>query len=180
VAITRKCLLTFCIGMSRSVNELHVLHRSTLYKQVQLHGFFDITKGSCEDRNPPYFLGDKGYPFISWIMMLFKEDGHHNILELFNNIKLKKGWSMVEIAFNILKKISKELIHNQMWVLIFYSMFLPIFVCYIICWRLKIWSKYQTSTTHHWARSKYLAWRSTHQHSPRWDNKSIIRWREKV
>jgi hypothetical protein len=44
--------------------------------------------------------------------MLFKEDGHHNILELLYNIKPTKGQSMVENAFNILKKTLRELIHN--------------------------------------------------------------------
>jgi len=42
------------IGMSRSVNYLHVLRRFVLYMQVQLHGLFDITSGSCEDL--PYLL----------------------------------------------------------------------------------------------------------------------------
>jgi hypothetical protein len=66
------------------------LCRFMLYKQVQLHGLFDIINGSYEDINPPYFLGDKGYPFINWIMTLFKIDEHHSILELFYNIKPKK------------------------------------------------------------------------------------------
>ncbi len=61
----KKRFIDICIGRLKSVNDSHVLHRSTLYKQVHLHGLFDIIKGSCEDRNPPYFLGDKGYPLIS-------------------------------------------------------------------------------------------------------------------
>ncbi len=61
----KKRFINIYIGMLRSVNDSHVLHRFALYKKVQLHGLFDIIKGSCENRNPPYFLGDKGYPFIS-------------------------------------------------------------------------------------------------------------------
>jgi hypothetical protein len=45
--------------------------------------------------------------------MLFKEVGHHNILELFYNIKPKKGQSMVKNAFNKLKKTLRELIHKS-------------------------------------------------------------------
>jgi hypothetical protein len=56
----------------------------------KFNGLFDIINKSCENRNPPYFLDDKGYPLIRWIMTLFKKDGHHNILELFYNIKPKK------------------------------------------------------------------------------------------
>jgi hypothetical protein len=67
----KKRFIDICIGMSRSVNDSHGLCRSMLYKQVQLHGLFDIIKGSCENRNPPYFLGDKGYPLLvrSWIYL---------------------------------------------------------------------------------------------------------------
>jgi hypothetical protein len=77
-----------------------------------LHGLFDITRGSCKNIIPPYLLGDKGYPHISWIMMLFKKYGQHNILELLYNIKHKNGRSMVENAFGILKTIFKELMHR--------------------------------------------------------------------
>lgn len=98
--------------MLGSVNDSRVLHRFVLYKQVQLHGLFDITRGSCKDEILPYLLCDKGYPFISWIMTLFKEDGQHNILELLYNIKHKKGRFVVDNAFGTLKKIFKELMHK--------------------------------------------------------------------
>jgi hypothetical protein len=45
-------------------------------------------------------------------MTPFKEDGQHNILELLYNIKQKKGRSMVDNAFGILKKTFKELMHK--------------------------------------------------------------------
>jgi hypothetical protein len=34
---------------------------------------------------PPYFLTDKGYPLITWIMTPFKEEGQHTIAELLHN-----------------------------------------------------------------------------------------------
>jgi hypothetical protein len=98
--------------MLQSVNDFRVLHRYVLYKQVQLHGLFDITRGSCKDEILPYLFGDKGYPLINWIMTPFKEDEQHNILELFYNIKHKKGQSVVDNAFGILKKTFKELMHK--------------------------------------------------------------------
>ncbi len=48
-----------CVDMLGNVNDSRVLHRSVLYKQVQLHGLFDITRGSCKDGILPYLLGDK-------------------------------------------------------------------------------------------------------------------------
>lgn len=98
--------------MLGNVNDSRVLHRSVLYKQVQLHGLFDITRGSCKDGILPYLLGDKGYPLINWTMTTFKEDGQHNILELLYNIKHKKGRSVVDNAFGILKKTFKKLMHK--------------------------------------------------------------------
>jgi hypothetical protein len=61
----KKRFTNICIGMPGNVNDSCVLHRFALYKQVQLHGLFDITRGSCEDGIPPYFLGDKRYPLIN-------------------------------------------------------------------------------------------------------------------
>jgi hypothetical protein len=75
--------------MSRGVDDSHGLGKYVLYKQIQLYGLFDIINESCEDRNPPYFFDVKGYLLIIWIMTVFKEDGHHNMLELFYNIKPK-------------------------------------------------------------------------------------------
>jgi hypothetical protein len=41
--------------------------------------------------HPPYLLGDKWYSFINWIMMSYKEDGHHTIIQLFYNKKKANG-----------------------------------------------------------------------------------------
>ncbi len=70
-----------------------------MYKRAQYHGFFY----HIESLNviPPW---DKGYPLISWIMTLFKEEGPHMILELLYNKKHKCGQFVVENSFDILKK----------------------------------------------------------------------------
>jgi len=60
---------------------------------------------------PPYLLGDKRYPLLLWLMTLHKEDGEaHSILELLYNCKHKKGRSIVENAFDILKQTFIELL----------------------------------------------------------------------
>jgi len=80
--------IDICIGLPRNVNDSRMLHKYAWYKQIRLHGLFDITKG-CGNGILPYLLGDKRYPLINLIMTLFKEDKHHSILELLYNKKHK-------------------------------------------------------------------------------------------
>jgi len=91
------------VGFPCNVNDVRVLDRSTLYCHVQYHNLFDPNKGV--EGIPPYWLGDKGYILINWIMILFKEDGQHFILELFYNKKYKSSKYVIENVFGILKKI---------------------------------------------------------------------------
>ncbi len=56
---------------------------------------FDVSKGV--DGVAPYSLGDKDYPLIDWIMTLFKENGQHTILKLYNR-KHKKDCFIVELS----------------------------------------------------------------------------------
>jgi hypothetical protein len=92
--------------MWSNVNDSRILHRSTLYQHIQFHGLFD-NKGV--DGVLPYLLSDNDYPLICWIMTPFKEEGQHSILELFYNWKHKKGKSVVDNSFGILKKTFKEM-----------------------------------------------------------------------
>jgi hypothetical protein len=59
---------------------------------------------------PPYIMGDKGYPLISWIMIPFKEERHLFVLELLHNKKHKRGHLVMENVFNIPKKTFRELL----------------------------------------------------------------------
>ncbi len=68
VDCNKNCIAIY-VGLPRIINDSRMLRRSALYKQVQLHGLFNIIGGSCKDRISPYLVGDKGYPIISWIMM---------------------------------------------------------------------------------------------------------------
>ncbi len=66
-----------------------------------------------QDGIPPYLLGDKGYPLFMWFITSHKEDGEvHSVLQLLYNHKHKKGRSIVENAFDILKQIFKELLEK--------------------------------------------------------------------
>jgi len=89
-----------------------------LYQQVQYHALFDPCKG-CGNGIPPYLLGDKGYPFINWIMTPYKEDGHHIVLKLLYNKKHKKGHYVIDNAFGILKNTFKELLHKFELIVVF-------------------------------------------------------------
>jgi len=85
----KKFFIAIYVGLPRSTNDSRMLCRFALYKQIQLHGLFNITKGSCEDGIPPY-LGDKGYPIISWIMTRCQQ-GKVNNFFFFPKIQLKNG-----------------------------------------------------------------------------------------
>lgn len=65
-----KHFIDLFVGLPGSVNDSMVLKRLALYKCAQYHGLF--TKSSNDV--PPYLLGDKGYPLISWIMTLYKDN----------------------------------------------------------------------------------------------------------
>jgi hypothetical protein len=70
-------------------------------------------------------LGDKGYPLISWIMMPFKEEMQHSILKLLYHRKHKRGKSIVENVFGILKKTFRKVQKSKLHVA-----FLPdVFTC---------------------------------------------------
>jgi hypothetical protein len=66
---------TCFMGLLGNVNDSKVLHTFVLQKNVQYNGLFETNKG-FQHGFPPYLLGDKGYPLISWIMKPFKEEGH--------------------------------------------------------------------------------------------------------
>jgi len=108
------------VGFPSSVNNVRITHRSTLCHHVQYHNLFDPIKGV--EGISPYFLGDKGYLLINWIMTLFKKDGHHFILELLYNKKHKKGRFIVENV-GILKKTFRKFQMFEMHVTFILDMF---------------------------------------------------------
>jgi hypothetical protein len=72
----------------------------------------------------PYFLDDKGYPLISWIITPYPKKGQHFVLELLYNRKHKKGRSVVENAFSNLKKPFENYCQDLIYTCLFCQMFL--------------------------------------------------------
>jgi len=104
----KKNIIDVFMGLLGSVNDSRVLHKSTLYKNAQYHGLFASNNSTFQHALSPYLLGNKRYPLIIGIMILFKEKGQYIILELLYNQKQKEGYFVVGNAFNILRKTFME------------------------------------------------------------------------
>jgi hypothetical protein len=74
VVDSNKNLIDVFMGLLGSVNDSRVLLQSGSYMKVQYIGLFEIGR-VFQNGFAPYLLGDKGYPLISWIMTLYKEEG---------------------------------------------------------------------------------------------------------
>jgi hypothetical protein len=100
----QKKFMDVYVGLLGSADDFFVLKKPRLYERAIHKSFFNMATRS-QIGIPPYLLGDKRYPLLLWLMTLHKEDGEvHSILELLYNCKQKKGRSIVENAFDILKQ----------------------------------------------------------------------------
>ena len=101
-------VLDVYIGLPGSLNDARVLRRSGLFSKVQeRNGLIDGLSIS-EEGFRPYLLGDKGYPLLPWILTPHRE-GRLTVLEELYNRKHKRGRSVVENTFRILKQSFREL-----------------------------------------------------------------------
>jgi hypothetical protein len=57
-----------------------------------------------------YLLNDKGYSLLPWIITPHKKGQHHSILKFLYNKKHKHIRFLIENAFGILKKASREIL----------------------------------------------------------------------
>jgi hypothetical protein len=64
----KKFFIAIYVRLPRSINDSWVLHRSTLYKHVQLHGLFNIIRGSWANGILHILLVTKDTPLLvgSW------------------------------------------------------------------------------------------------------------------
>ncbi len=131
-----KKIIDIFIGFLGNVNESRVLHKFSLYKNAWFHGLFELGRGS-QNGFFPYLLGDKEYPLISCIMIPYKNDGQHYVLEFLYNIRGKKAHSIVENAFGILKKTFWKLLVKSNLDVFF---ILEVFICYCLLHNL-FWSQ---------------------------------------
>lgn len=70
-----KQFLDLFVGSLGSVNDSWMLQKSGLYNKVMHQDLLNFNWG-CQDWLPPYILGYKGYPLLSWIMVSHKEREH--------------------------------------------------------------------------------------------------------
>ncbi len=95
--------MDICVGLPRSVNDFHVLKKYRLHINVQYMGA--CLTWLLDHKRPFYLCGDKGYALLLWLMTLHKEKREvHSILELLYHHKHKKGQSVVENAFGVMKQ----------------------------------------------------------------------------
>ncbi len=109
----KKKIIDVFVSLLGCVNDLKVLHKYGLYRNAQYHGLFASTNSTFQHGFPPYFLSDKGYPLILWIMTPFKEEGQHTIVESLYNQKHKQGHFILDNAFGILKKDFKRIPYQK-------------------------------------------------------------------
>jgi hypothetical protein len=86
-------MLEFCIGLDYT--NMH-----------SVMDFLNVNRSNLDGVHS-YFLGDKGYPFINWVMTPFKEEDQHTILKLLCNKEHKKGQVIVDNTFGMKKNLQR-------------------------------------------------------------------------
>jgi hypothetical protein len=109
VVDVKKLFTSIYVGLPGSVNDQRVLRRSGVWQEVVHRGLMSAESGYQEGITP-YLLGDKGYPLLSWIMVPFKDDGQpRSLAETYFNKRHRRGRSVVENAFELLKENWREM-----------------------------------------------------------------------
>jgi len=121
------------VGLYLDLSMIFKCWGNHLYKQVQYKDLLEINKGACNGILP-YFLGDKGYLLISFMMITFKEKGQCNILELLYNQKHKCKHFVVK---NVFEYFQRNYLGswNSMW--FSYLMYWFVLTSCTTCWYQK-------------------------------------------
>lgn len=108
VDVNRK-FLDVAVGMPGSTHDVRVLKRSALYHRATHQNLFD--PAFSQEGFSPYLSADKGYPLLPWLMTPHREvpNRERSYADRLYNRKLRKGRSVVEHAFGILKQCFREL-----------------------------------------------------------------------
>ena len=107
----KKNFIDLCIDLLGSMNDSQVLRRSHLYCSVTQCGLLNMNRDTLNNFLP-YIIGDKGYPCLSRLRVLHKQDEQLTVPQRLFNKKLFKTRAIVENAFSILKLAFREL-HNK-------------------------------------------------------------------
>ena len=108
VVDSEKCFLDLYLGMPRSTNDSRVLRRSSLYNLAVQNNLFDEEYSS--NGFSPYLIGNLGYPLFPWLMVPYRTNVRLFVTDSLFNKKLRKGRSVVENAFGILKQTFRDLL----------------------------------------------------------------------
>jgi hypothetical protein len=96
VVDAKKLFTNVYIGLPGPVNDQRVLRRSSLWQKVVHRGLMNVDAG-YQEGIPPYLLGDKGYPLLSWLIVPFKDDRQpRSLAEIYFNNRHWQGRSVVE------------------------------------------------------------------------------------
>jgi len=106
-----KRFLDLYLGMPGSTNDSRMLRRSSLYN-LAMHGNL-MEVQHVVDGFTPYVIGDLGYPLLPWLMIPHKGNVQLSVSQALFNKKLRKGRSVVENAFGILKQSFRELLNKS-------------------------------------------------------------------
>jgi hypothetical protein len=109
----KKRFVDLFVGIPGSTNDMRTLRRSALYANVINHRILNDQDGLVHEGFTPYLLGDKGYPLLTWLMVAYKDDRPLSVLEKLYNKRMRRGRSVVECAFGILKCNWWELLHDS-------------------------------------------------------------------
>jgi hypothetical protein len=109
VVDSKKLFTNVYVGLPRSVNDQRVLSCSGLWQEVIHRGLMNVDAG-YQEGIPPYLLGNKGYPLLSWLIVPIKDDGQPcSLAETYFNKRHWRGRSIVENAFGLLKENWREM-----------------------------------------------------------------------
>lgn len=111
VVDSEKRFLDLYVGMPGSTNDSRMLRRSSLHTQA-MQGNILSTSQSVHGFTP-YLLGDSRYPLLPWLMVPHKGCGPLSVSKNLFNRKLRRGRSVVENAFGILKQSFRELLDKS-------------------------------------------------------------------
>jgi hypothetical protein len=78
------------MGLPGSVNDTGVLPCLSLYSHTSHQSLMGYDQG-FQNGMPPCIIGDKGYPYLPWLMTPYKEDGCSlRIVQRLYNKKLQR------------------------------------------------------------------------------------------
>jgi hypothetical protein len=100
---SKKRFIDLFVGMPGSTNDSRTLRYNGLYANVLHRRILDDVNGVHHEGFSPYLLGDKGFPLLLWLMVPHKNDRPLSILGRLYNRRLRRGRSVVENAFGLLK-----------------------------------------------------------------------------